>query len=82
MNGITIKQLYEMAKEKGYENAIIGMDFCEDIDTSCPNCDEDISESVEYVEEVRQNDITFGGYFNGQGERIYDCIWLSNHKDF
>ena len=79
---MTIKQLYEMAKEKGYENAIIGINFCEDVNIGCPNCDEDVSESVEYVEEVKQTDVEFGGYFNGLGERICDCVWISNHENF
>lgn len=79
---MTIKQLYEMAKEKGYENAIIGINFCEDVNISCPNCNEDVSESVEYTEEVKQTDVEFGGYFNSSGERVCDCIWINNHENF
>ena len=77
---MTIKQLYETAKEKGYENAIIGIDFYDDANINCPNCDETISGCIEYVEEVKQGDIDFGGYFNSSGERVCDCIWLSNHS--
>lgn len=79
---MTIKQLYEMAKEKGYENAIVGINFYEDVNIDCPNCNEGISEPVEYTEEVKQTDVEFGGYFNSSGERICDCIWISNHENF
>ena len=37
---MTIKQLYEMAKEKGYENAIIGIDL-EEFINQLPVAEED-----------------------------------------
>lgn len=76
---ITIKQLYEMAKEKGYENAIIGMIYSDELLIDCPNCDEPITEENEYIEEVHQRDIEFGGYFTTTGERVADCVWINSH---
>jgi len=79
MNGITIKQLYEMAKEKGYENAIIGILHSDELLIDCPRCGEEMTEEIEYAEEVHQRDIEFGGYFTSTGERLSDCIWLNTH---
>lgn len=76
---ITIKQLYEMAKEKGYENAIIGIQYSDELLIDCPTCGEEMTEEVEYTEEVHQRDIEFGGYFTSTGERLNDCIWINNH---
>lgn len=76
---ITIKELYEMAKEEGYENAIIGMVYSDEDDYVCPVCGDEYTEGVEYTEEVHQRDIEFGGYYTNTGEKLWDCIWINNH---
>lgn len=65
---VTIKELYELAVEKGMENAIIGISFY------------DGETDVEYCEEVKSTDVEFGGYYNEKREKICDAIWLSNHE--
>lgn len=79
MNGITIKQLYEMAKEKGYEDAIIGVAYSDELLIDCPTCEEQMTEEIEYTEEVRRRDIEFGGYYTNTGEKLADCLWINNH---
>lgn len=69
IRGLTVKELYEMAIEKGLENAFIGIDFYYD----------DGDNEVEYVEEVHPADVEIGKYTTPTGEKITDCIWLRNH---
>lgn len=78
IEGLTIKELYEMAVAQGKENALVGICFDKADTAYCPECDEMVDIDIEYVEEIQPTDVEFGGYYHN-GEKIYDCIWLNNH---
>ena len=65
---LTIKELYELAVEKGMENAIVGISFWDE------------ETEVEYVEGVNETDIEFGGYYENGIKRTSNAIWLHNHE--
>lgn len=65
---LTIKELYELAVEKGKENAIIGINFWDE------------ETQVEYCEGINSTDVEFGGYYENGQKRTGDAIWLSNHE--
>ena len=65
---LTIKELYELAVEKGMENAVVGISFWDE------------ETQTEYVEEVNKTDVEFGGYYTDGRKKISDAIWLHNHE--
>ena len=68
---VTIKELYEMAVAKGFEDAAVGV------------CCYDEEAEFDYCENVKFNDIEFGGlyqYGNGEQDKVCPCIWLNNHE--
>ena len=77
-NVLTIKELYQMAKEQGAENAIIAVDFFnEDYENKDGDC-------VEYCEEVYANDITFCDNFRPFMEYQSDqylALVIENHEE-
>lgn len=78
IEGLTIKELYEMAVAQGKENALIGISYNNTDNAYCPECEEMVDIDIEYVEEIQPTDVEFGGYYHN-GKKIYDCIWFNNH---
>lgn len=68
---ITIKELYEIAKSKGYENAYIGID----IESSALTDDDDYI-TAEYCEATCLENIAFGNYY-ALGKPVEKCVWLN-----
>lgn len=67
---MTIKELYELACEKGYENAEVGLNVV-DFDNE--------PEGYSYAEVVKSTDVIFDYLYNTRNaEKICPCIWLTN----
>ena len=72
IEALTIKELYELALAEGKENAVIGMCY----DGECEECECD----TDYCEEVAPNDVGFGDFYNSNGTKVCDAIWLNSHE--
>lgn len=66
--GMTIKELYEWAVENGVENAVLGVSLE----------DEAEFERYEYCEEVRNEDLRIGGFYDN-GKCVHSAVWIGNH---
>lgn len=72
IEALTIKELYELALAEGKENAVVGINY----EGECEECDCDNY----YCEEVSPNDVAFEGFYNSDGTKICDAIWLNSHE--
>lgn len=66
--GMTIKELYKWAVENGVENAVLGVSLEDEADF----------EHYEYCEEVRNEDLQIGGFYDN-GKCVHSAVWIKNH---
>ena len=70
IEALTIKELYELALAEGKENAVLGM-----------NCEHpEAQENDTYTEEIAPNDVEFSYFYNSDGTKVCDAIWLNSHE--
>jgi hypothetical protein len=66
--GMTIKELYEWAVENGVENAVLGVSLEDEAEFGY----------YEYCEEVRNEDLRIGGFYDN-GKCVHSAVWIKNH---